>query len=201
MSANNKTKIAVIDMVLVALFAALMAVCSWISIPIGDVPITLQTFGIFVCFLIIGGRNGALSVLIYILLGLVGAPVFAGFTGGVQKIIGPTGGYIVGFLFSALFLWLAEVLEVKTGLKKAFTRFKWLNYLYLCIALIIALAICYAFGTVWFVRVFISGGKEMTFGKALAACVTPFVGFDLAKIALAFAISIPVKKAISNIRQ
>ncbi len=201
MNNTAKTKLPVLDMVLIALFAALMAVCSWISIPIGDIPITLQTFGIFVCFLIIGGRNGSLSVLIYILLGMIGAPVFANFKGGLQALIGPTGGYIIGFLFSALFLWLAEIIEKKTALSKFFKKINVLKYVYLSIALIIALVICYAFGTVWFIRVYAGKGKVFTVAKALELCVTPYVVFDLIKIALAFGISIPVKKAIANIRR
>lgn len=200
MSKVKVKKITVFDMVLIALFAAIMAVSAWISIPIGDIPITLQTFGVFICFLIIGGRNGALSVLVYILLGAVGAPVFAGFTGGLGKLTGPTGGYIIGFLFSALFLWLMEVLADVTGLSRAFKKFVWLKYIYLVIALVIALIVCYAFGTVWFIQVFATQkGVSMSVGKALTLCVTPYVVFDLIKIAVALIISVPVNKAISHI--
>lgn len=197
---NSKTKLPVFDMVLVALFSALMAVCAWIAIPIGEVPITLQTFGMFMCFLIIGGRNGSLSVIVYILLGMVGAPVFAKFQGGLHVIIGPTGGYIIGFIFSALFLWLMEIVEVKTGLTKVYSKIKWLKYVYLCVALLIALVICYTFGTVWFIRVYAARGKVFTVAKALELCVTPFIVFDLIKIALAIIISVPVNRALKKIR-
>ena len=98
--ARNKTH----DMVFIAVFAVLMAICSWISIPMA-VPFTLQTFGVFIAVGILGGKNGTLAVLIYIILGAIGVPVFAGFQGGIGVLAGSTGGYIVGFLFSALVMW------------------------------------------------------------------------------------------------
>ena len=84
-------------MVYIAVFAVLIAICSWISIPT-TVPFTLQTFAVFLAVGVLGGKRGSLSVLIYILLGAVGIPVFAGFSGGFGILLGQTGGYIVGFL-------------------------------------------------------------------------------------------------------
>ena len=104
---NNRQNI--LDMVLIAMFAVIIAVCSWLSIP-GEVPVTLQTFGVFCAVGLLGGKRGTLSVVIYILLGLVGVPVFAGFKGGVGSLIGPTGGYIIGFVFTALVYWLVTKL-------------------------------------------------------------------------------------------
>ena len=95
------------DIVLIGIFAALIAVCSWISIPTA-VPFTLQTFGVFMAVEVLGGKRGTLSVLVYLLLGAVGLPVFAGFTGGMGIITGSTGGYIVGFLLGAMIMWLLE---------------------------------------------------------------------------------------------
>ena len=92
------------DMVYIAIFAVIMAICSWISIPM-EVPFTLQTFGVFIAVGILGGKRGTLAVLVYILLGAVGVPVFAGFTGGIGVLFNTTCGYIVGFLFSALVMW------------------------------------------------------------------------------------------------
>lgn len=86
------------DMVYIAVFAVLMAICSWISIPT-VVPFTLQTFGVFLAIGVLGGKRGSLAVLVYILLGAIGVPVFAGFTGGIGILLRNTGGYIVGFLF------------------------------------------------------------------------------------------------------
>ena len=95
------TKIKIWDIAYIAMFAAVMAVCSWISVP-ATVPFTLQTFGVFLAVGTLGGKRGSLAVLTYLLLGAVGAPVFAGFSGGIGCILGSTGGYIIGFLFSAL---------------------------------------------------------------------------------------------------
>ncbi|MEI3229118.1 MAG: biotin transporter BioY [Lachnospiraceae bacterium] len=92
---RNKTR----DMVYIAIFAVLIAICSWISIPT-TVPFTLQTFAVFLAVGVLGGKRGTLSILIYLLLGAIGVPVFAGFTGGIGIVLGTTGGYIIGFLFS-----------------------------------------------------------------------------------------------------
>ena len=94
-----------IDITLIALFAALMAICSWISIPL-TVPFTLQTFAVFVTLEIIGGKRGTLSILVFLLLGAIGVPVFAGFKSGVAVLLGTTGGYLIGFLCTALIYWL-----------------------------------------------------------------------------------------------
>lgn len=79
-----------------AMGAVIIALCAWISIP-AAVPFTLQTFGIFLVLAVLGARQGSAAVIVYILLGLVGLPVFAGFSGGPGALLGPTGGYIVGF--------------------------------------------------------------------------------------------------------
>ncbi len=97
------------DMVYISIFTVIIAVCSWISVPM-TVPVTLQTFGVFAAVGILGGRRGTMSVLLYILLGAVGLPVFSGFSGGIGRLTGNTGGYIVGFLFSALFRGTMSVL-------------------------------------------------------------------------------------------
>ena len=102
---QNKTR----DIVFIGIFAALIAICSWISIPT-TVPFTLQTMGVFTAVGLLGGKRGSLAVLVYILLGLVGLPVFAGFSGGVGVLFGTTGGYIIGFLASALLMWGIETI-------------------------------------------------------------------------------------------
>lgn len=95
------------DLVYIAVFAVVMAVCSWISIP-AQVPFTLQTFGVFMAVGVLGGKRGTLAVLVYVLLGAVGVPVFAGFSGGIGALLGNAGGYIIGFIFSALVMWAIE---------------------------------------------------------------------------------------------
>ena len=97
-----------------ALMAVVLCICSWITVPFA-VPFTMQTFAVFCSLLLLGGKLGTLSIGVYILLGMVGLPVFSGFRGGIGHIIGPTGGYIVGFLFSGLFYILCEPLLEKNG--------------------------------------------------------------------------------------
>ena len=104
---TTRSKIKVQDMVYIAIGAVLITVCSWISIPT-TVPFTLQTFAVFLVLSLIGGKRGTLSVIIYLLLGAVGVPVFAGFKAGFATLLGTTGGYIIGFIFMGLIYWLSE---------------------------------------------------------------------------------------------
>ena len=99
-------RIATRDIAQMALFVALMAVCSWITIPLPWVPITMQVFGVFLALCTLGGQKGTICVFLYILLGAVGAPVFSGFKAGVGVLLGTTGGYIVGFIPMAMLFWL-----------------------------------------------------------------------------------------------
>ena len=93
-------------MVQCALFSALLCICAWLSIPAGNVVFTMQTFGVFLSLLLLGGKRGTLTVLVYLLLGAVGLPVFSGFRGGVGVLLGPTGGYLWGFALMAVSYWL-----------------------------------------------------------------------------------------------
>ena len=99
----------VVDLAYMAVCAALIAICSWISIP-AAVPFTMQTFAVFCVLGLLGGKRGTISILVYILLGAVGLPVFAGFSGGIGILFGTTGGYIIGFIFVGLIYWAAEKL-------------------------------------------------------------------------------------------
>ena len=172
-----KEKHSVQDMIYIALMTVVIALCSWISIP-SVVPFTMQTFAVFCALLLLGGRRGFLSVLLYILLGAFGLPVFSGFRGGLGVLLGPTGGYILGFLLGALLFWLLE------------------GRLRELVMLILALFVCYLFGTVWFVYVYSSGGKEIGFGAALMLCVLPYLLPDAIKMLLAFVLARRVKKAV-----
>ena len=127
------------NMVLAGLFAALLAICSWISLPLGSLRFTLQTFGVFLTLLTLGGKWGSLAVLVYIALGAMGLPVFSGFQGGIGVIAGPTGGCIIGFMLTALLFWLAEFL------------FKPKKYIQIA-ALILGLLLCYLVGWLWYCR-------------------------------------------------
>ena len=139
MSTMTATRSKTYDIVYIGVFAVIMAICSWISIPT-TVPFTLQTFGVFIAVGVLGGKRGSLAVLVFIILGAIGVPVFSGLTGGVGILLGSTGGYIIGFLFSALVMWAMEKLPVKN----AFTQI---------LSMILGLVVCYAFGTVWFMVV------------------------------------------------
>lgn len=171
------------DLVYIAIFSVLMAVCSWISIP-GPVPFTLQTFGVFAAVGILGGKRGSLSVLVYILLGAVGLPVFAGFSGGVGALLGSTGGYIVGFLASALVMWAMEALLGKSPAVQI-------------ASMAAGLLVCYAFGTLWFMAVYSKNTGPIGLGTVLGWCVIPFIIPDLIKIALAFLLSRRVRKYVA----
>ncbi len=171
-----------IVLVQIAMCSAIMAVCSWISIPL-TVPVTLQTFAIFFAVYFLGGRNGTISVLIYILLGAVGVPVFAGFKGGIGALLGTTGGYIIGFIFSALVFWLFE---------KLFGRKLWTEI----VSMILGLLVCYAFGTAWFMIVYAGTKGPITLATALGWCVFPFIIPDIAKIALALGLGKTLRKVI-----
>ena len=170
-----------LDLVYAAAAAALIAVCSWITVP-GEVPFTLQTFAVFFALYALGGKRGTVAVIVYILLGAVGLPVFSGFKGGIGAILGTTGGYIVGFVFSALIVWLTERWQKNIWLKILFSA--------------AALAVCYAFGTLWFLYVYARNTGPVSVITALSWCVFPFIPFDAAKLAIAMLLASRLKKHI-----
>ena len=171
MTAIARKRVSVYDLVMVALFAALIAVCAWVTIP-GSVPFTLQTMGVFLAVGLLGGKRGTAAVLVYILLGAVGMPVFSGFSGGVGRLLGTTGGYIIGFLVAALAMWAMEAV---------FGRAKWV----LPVSMLLGLLLCYAFGTVWFLVLYTQTKGAISVASVLSMCVIPFILPDLLKIALA----------------
>ncbi len=177
----TKRKMKTIDLVYMALGAVIITVCSWISVPTA-VPFTLQTFAVFSILGLLGGKRGTISILVYLLLGAVGVPVFAGFSGGFGIIIGPTGGYLLAFVLMGLLYWLLEkIFGTKLHIR--------------IISMLAGLLVCYAFGTIWFVIVY-AGEEPMTFGAALASCVIPFIIPDLIKMGLALFITSRVGKYI-----
>lgn len=165
-------KLSTRDMALVALMTALMAICSWISIPT-TVPFTLQTLGVFLACALLGGKRGSLAVFVYILLGALGLPVFAGFAGGAGTLLGSTGGYILGFLLQALVMWGMEIL---------WGRNCWWK---LGISMLLGLIVCYAAGTLWFMVVYARTTGPVGAVTVLGWCVIPFIVPDLIKLALA----------------
>ena len=171
------------DMVRIALFAVVIAICSWLSIP-AAVPFTLQTFGIFLTVAVLGGKRGTMAVTLYLLMGIIGIPVFAGFTGGVGRLLGATGGYIVGFLLSAVVMWVMEKLLGKK---------QWV----LALSMVLGLIICYTFGTIWFIIVYARSTGPIGLWTALGWCVFPYIIPDMIKIVLALLLN---KKLASLIR-
>lgn len=176
-------------LVLCGVFAALMAVCSFITIPLGftPIPVNLATLGVFLTGGILGKKYGSISLIVYILLGAVGIPVFAGFKGGLGVLAGPTGGYIIGYLAAAFLTGLfVEIVFRKTSAgtesgsrSKATgsTKARTLRFIGIILSMIIGLAACYALGTAWFM---ISTGTGL--GAAMISCVIPFLPGDAVKI-------------------
>ena len=150
------------NMVQCALFAALMAVCAWICLPLGDTVFTLQTLAVFLCLGLLGGKRGSAAIAIYLLLGAAGMPVFSGFRGGIGTLAGVTGGYLWGFLAAALVYRLLE-------------RFGKLS------AMIAGQLVCYLCGSLWF-YLYAGGG----FWLILVRCVLPYLLPDGVKIGLAY---------------
>lgn len=159
----------------IAACVALMAVCSWISIPFA-IPFTMQTFAVFLTIGLLGGRSATVAVAVYMLMGAVGLPVFAGFSGGVGVLFGSTGGYIIGFLFSALTMWMTEPLWKKNAAR--FLLFEGLGLL-----------VCYFFGTLWYMFLYTSNIGFSGFISVMGLCVAPFIIPDAAKLVLAAVIS------------
>lgn len=152
-------------MALAGVFAALMAICAWITVPVFDIGFTMQTFAVFLTLGLLGGKWGTVSILIYLLLGAAGMPVFSGFRGGFGALLGVTGGYLWGFLFSGL---LYRVLERKGKLP----------------AMVAGQLVCYLCGSLWFLF-YAEGGLEFV----LLRCVVPYLIPDAIKIGLAFTLS------------
>lgn len=183
-SEGKTNRFRTVDLALIAMFAAIMAVCSWISIP-ASIPFTMQTFGVFLTIAVLGGKKGTAAVLVYLLLGLAGAPVFAGFSGGIGCLFGSTGGYIIGFLFSALVMWTMEGLCQKK---------RWMTI----ISMTAGLLVCYAFGTVWYMAVYTRTEGSISLWTALAWCVVPYIIPDMIKIALAYLLSGKLRKILKQ---
>lgn len=163
-------------MALCALFAALLTLCAWISIPTGTVSFTLQTFGVALALYLLGGKWGAAAIFVYLLLGAVGLPVFAGFQGGIGALLGVTGGYLSGFLVWGLVYWLFTALHEQWAIP----------------GLILGLAACYGFGTGWYASLYLEGGIGLVFLK----CVVPFLIPDAIKLTLAVFLARRLKRFV-----
>lgn len=176
------TKISTRRLAFCALFAALLAVFSQIAIPLQMVPINLALLAVYLSAFLLPKFDGLWAVIAYLLIGLVGAPVFSGFRGGAAALFGKTGGYLLGYALCALVIVLIKKRGPMTLLKRI-------------MAMLLGLALCYGFGTLWFMHV--SGNSLMT---SLGYCVFPFLPGDAVKIALAVLLAPRLEKALQNLR-
>lgn len=166
------------NLILCALFAALTAVCSQIQIPLPMIPINLALFAVFLAGALLGPRFGSASMVVYLLLGAIGVPVFAGFGGGPGILLGKTGGYLLGYILAA-------------GLTGFLSR-KWgFSFLPLAAAMLLGAGVCYLFGTVWFMVV-----TGSSLWMSLLYCVFPFLPGDAVKIALASVLALKLKQRL-----
>ena len=161
--------------VLVGVFVAIISICAWISIPMVPIPITLQILGVFITASILGAKLGTVSIIIYILLGAVGLPVFSNFIGGFGILLSPTGGFIIGFIFTALTI----------GIITSFKNSILINTL----AMLLGLLLCYLFGTLWYCIY-----ANVDFITAVLVCVVPFLIGDAIKIIVASILVTKLKK-------
>ncbi|HNX15361.1 MAG TPA: biotin transporter BioY [Oscillospiraceae bacterium] len=164
--------------ILCGLFAAILCILAIITIPIGQVPITMALLGVFMTAAILPPFSATASVLVYILIGAIGIPVYSGFGAGVGVLLGATGGYLMAYPVMALAV---------SGFLKLFKN-RWYGY---WLGAVAALLLCYGFGTLWFCKVTGTG-----FTAALAVCVFPFIPFDIVKAAAAFGVKAALIKTI-----
>lgn len=171
-----------ITLVLIGVMAAVTCVLGPLSIPlpVSPVPISLTNFAVYLAVYVLGMQKGTLSYIIYLLIGFIGMPVFSAFSSGPAKLFGPTGGYLIGFIFMALI----------TG----YFVDRWTSHKIICMAgMILGTIVCYLFGTLW-----LAYQANMGLGAALAAGVIPFIPGDLAKIIIAMIIGPQLRKRTSE---
>lgn len=170
--------------VLIGLMTAVTCILGPLSIPLpfSPVPISLTNFAIFLAVFILGMKDATISFIIYLLLGAVGVPVFSAFSGGLGKLVGPTGGYLFGFIFLALIMGF---------FMEHFDR----KIVPTIIGMIIGMAVCYIFGTVWLAKL-----MSLSFNEALALGVLPYLAGDVAKIIIAVIIGPRLYAATLKVR-
>ena len=171
------------DMTLTAVMAALVCIAGPLTVPAGPIPLSLATLAVYLAGAVLGKKRGTLAVALYLLIGIIGVPVFSGFSGGFQKLAGVTGGYLVGYLPCAFLSGLgAERAEEESRI--------WI----LPAKMAAGTAVLYTIGTAWFM---IQSGNAL--GTALSLCVVPFLPGDAVKIAAAVMLTVPVRKAVYSI--
>ena len=154
-------------MAVVALMTAVLCVLAPFSIPVGPIPISFATLGLYLAVIILGGKKATIVCLMYLLIGFVGLPVFSGFSGGPAKLMGPTGGYFFGYLLLTIVAgWFVDKFPGKRGM--------------CLLGLVLGTVACYVVGTAW-----LAVQMGISFGAALMLGVVPFLIGDVVKICLA----------------
>lgn len=175
-----KNRSSIYQLTTCALMAALMCVLGPMSIPIGPVPVSFTNLVIYLSVYLLGMKGATISYLIYLLLGAAGMPVFSGYAGGLAKLAGPTGGYLVGFILMALICgFVMEKSHVNAGIT--------------ILGMIAATLVAYLFGTIWFVL-----EMKCDVWYALTVCVFPFIPFDIAKILIATVLGKMIRSALAK---
>lgn len=168
------------DMTVTALMAAVLCITAPFTLPIGAIPLSLASFVVYLTAALLGAKRGCAGILVYLLVGAVGLPVFSGFTGGIGVLAGPTGGFLVGYLFCTGIIGL---MTDRWGEKR------WVYPL----SMVAGTLVLYAVGTVWFM---VQSGH--TAGAAMGLCVTPFLMGDGVKILCCVAVAYPLKKLLKK---
>lgn len=180
---NQSSKFSVRDICYAGLFAAVIAVMAQISIPMPlGVPMTMQTFAITLAAVVLGSKLSAIASLVYVLLGAVGVPVLANFSGGIDKLVGPTGGFLISFPIMAYIIGLG--VEHKDDFKGAFVVF-----------LILGTVVNYVVGVAMFVVV-----AHSTVAVGISACVLPFIPTAIIKAVLASWLGLSLRKRIPGLK-
>lgn len=167
-------------MVFTAICAAMICILAPISVPIGAIPISLGTFAIYFSAALLGGKRGTAAVIVYILIGMVGLPVFTEMRGGIAVLFGATGGYIIGYIPLALLTGVFSDIKSK------------LNWT-MPVGMVLGTAALYTFGTAWFMIMSGSGLKA-----ALMACVVPFLAFDAGKMVISTMLAVPLRARLGH---
>ncbi|MFV9509691.1 biotin transporter BioY [Tepidibacillus sp. LV47] len=173
------------DWVLSAMMTAVIAILAQLSIPIGPVPITLSIFGVFLSAGLLGPKMGTISVILYILLGAIGVPVFANFSGGIHVLLGKTGGYLFGYIIATYFI--GKFFEKS---KDKSIRYRSIHFIVLSL---IGLVIIYTLGAIQLKYVL-----NLSWAKAFEFGVAPFILFDIIKIVIASIIIVPIKQSLKS---
>lgn len=175
---NSSVFFSVKNMTTIAMMTAVICVLGPFSVPIGQVPISLLPLAVFLAVYIIGTVRGTIAYSIYLLLGLVGVPVFGGFSGGPSVVFGPTGGYLVSFILMAL-------------LSGFFIHRFYKNVVLQGIGMFLGILLAYGVGTIWFMIL-----MKCNLMVALTQCVFPFIPFDIVKVIVGIIVGRSVRRGL-----